>query len=57
MFKTFTGGSSGAAPVAGNASGTTSVTAPGGWHPTILYLAGLLVFEVLAVGFLLRFVK
>jgi len=54
VFKTFTGGSTGAAPV-GGASG--QVSAPGGWHPTILYLGGLIFLEVIVIGFLLRFVK
>lgn len=27
---------------------------PGGWHPTILYMLGLIVAEVLIVGFLSR---
>lgn len=29
-------------------------TGPGGWHPTVLYMLGLIVLEVLAVGFLSR---
>ena len=54
MWKTFTGGSPGAAPVGGAAG---QVSAPGGWHPTILYLGALIVAEVIVIGFLLRFVK
>lgn len=30
------------------------VTAPGGWHPTILYMLVLIVGEILAVAFLSR---
>lgn len=57
MWKTFTGGTSGAAPVAGNNSGTTSmVRSPGGWHPTILYLAGLIALEIFVMGILLSVV-
>lgn len=57
MWKTYTGGTSGAAPVAGNNSGTTAMAgAPGGWHPTILYLAGLVVLEIFVVGILLTLV-
>jgi len=56
MWKTFTGGSSGAAPVASNASGTGSVAAPGGWHPTILYLGLLIVAEIFVIGVLLSLI-
>ena len=27
---------------------------PGGWHPTVLYLMGLIVLEVIVVAFLSR---
>jgi len=27
---------------------------PGGWHPTILYMLGLIVLEILVAGFLSR---
>lgn len=37
---------------------TSPITAPGGtvggWHPTILYMAGLVVAEIIVVGFLSR---
>jgi hypothetical protein len=39
-------------PQATGTSGT--VTAPGGWHPTVLYMLGLVLLEIVAVGFLSR---
>jgi hypothetical protein len=32
------------------------VQGPGGWHPTILYLIGLIVAETIVIGWLLAFV-
>jgi hypothetical protein len=56
MWTTFTG--SGGAPMASTqSSGVQGTAGPGGWHPTVLYLAGLVVLEVLAAGFLIRLVK
>ena len=54
MFKTAMGGTPGAAPIT-SASG--AMAGPGGWHPTVLYLAGLVVAEILLVGFAMRFVR
>lgn len=56
MFKTYTsfsgaaGGASTVAPIrsAGTGSG------PGGWHPTVLYMVGLVLAEIIAVAFLSR---
>jgi hypothetical protein len=31
-----------------------SVSAPGGWHPTVLYMIALVVLEIVIVGFLSR---
>lgn len=33
---------------------TGGVKAPGGWHPTVLYMLGLVVLEIVAVGILSR---
>jgi hypothetical protein len=45
----------GASPI-GNAQGSSpdQVQGPGGWHPTILYLLGLIVAEIVVIGWLLR---
>jgi hypothetical protein len=55
MWKTWTGGPQ-ASPISSPSSGGTSgaVNAPGGWHPTILYLILLLVLEMAAVAFITR---
>jgi hypothetical protein len=52
MYKTWSGSGQATGPIASPQSG--GVGAPGGWHPTILYLLALIVAEVLAVGFLSR---
>ena len=55
MFKTYmnasagVSGPSGMQPVSSPSSGGSG---PGGWQPSTLYLLGLLVLEVLAVGFI-----
>jgi hypothetical protein len=55
MFKTFMGSGQAMGPVASPTSrGPSSVQAPGGWHPTILYLLVLLIFEAFVVGLLSR---
>lgn len=41
-------------PVSSPQSTGPGGTGPGGWHPTILYLLLLVVFEVLVVGLLSR---
>ena len=56
MWKTYAGvsaqaggGASKAAPVsAGGAAG------PGGWHPSALYMVGLVIAEIVVVGVLSR---
>jgi len=55
MFKTWTGGGQPMTPVTSpQATGGGGVAAPGGWHPTILYMIGLVVAEIILVGFLSR---
>ena len=46
----------GASPIGSSqaASPNTGVNAPGGWHPTILYLLVLIVAEIVVIGWLLR---
>jgi hypothetical protein len=56
MFKTYTGGTTQMAPVSSPQSSGTDVNAPGGWHPTILYMIGLLIAEMVAVCILTRYV-
>lgn len=60
-FKTYAGASGsfrGAASVgsgsSANASSAGQVSAPGGWHPTVLYMLGLIIAEIIVVGFLSR---
>lgn len=45
-----TGGTANAAGSAMRGSGM----GPGGWHPTVLYMLGLIIAEVIAVGILSR---
>lgn len=55
MFKTWTGADQAMGPMASsNSPGPGGVTGVGGWHPTILYLLGLLILEVFLVGLLTR---
>jgi hypothetical protein len=56
MFKTWTGQAETMGPMASPSSRGQSgaVSAPGGWHPTILYLFVLLVAEVFVVGWISR---
>lgn len=35
-----------------NAAARYGGMGPGGWHPTVLYMLGLIIAEVLVVGFL-----
>jgi len=44
------GAAGGATPIAGPGDGS----APGGWHPTVLYMLALIVAEIVVVGFLSR---
>jgi hypothetical protein len=52
-FKTWTGSGQAMGPIASPQSSGT-VSAPGGWHPTILYLLVLLVAEIFVIGLLSR---
>jgi hypothetical protein len=54
MWKTATGNSQASAPINSPRAAGAMTGMPGGWHPTIVYLAVLLVAEILAVGFLSR---
>jgi len=52
-FKTYLNASAGAgaggmAPIASPSGGKTA----GGWHPTVLYMLGLVVAEVIAVAWI-----
>jgi len=53
MWQTWTGGPA-MAPVQSPQSQGTAGAAPGGWHPTIIYLVLLLFFEAFAVALLSR---
>lgn len=52
MWQTWTGSTQAASPLASGTSG--GVSAPGGWHPTIMYLVVLLAVEIFAVALLSR---
>lgn len=63
MFKTYAGASgtlkagtvgTGATANAAGAAPAGTLTGPGGWHPTVLYMLGLIVAEIIAVAFLSR---
>lgn len=51
MFRSFAA-NGGTAPVS---SPSGSSTGPGGWHPTILYLLGLVIAEIVLVALLSRY--
>ena len=53
MWQTWTGSSQMASPLSSGTSGG-AVSAPGGWHPTVMYLVVLLALEIFAVGLLSR---
>jgi hypothetical protein len=53
MFKTYAGIQAGSAPAAAS-SGAAGLPSPGGWHPTVLYMLGLTIAEIVVVGFLSR---
>jgi hypothetical protein len=62
MFKTWTGSAGGAMPGASSIGSPQAaspkqgtVTGPGGWHPTIIYLGVLIFAEIVTIGWLLRF--
>lgn len=53
MWQTWSGSTQTASPIAGPSTGG-GVSAPGGWHPTIMYLVVLLAAEIFAVALLSR---
>lgn len=60
MFKSYAGASGSFKGTATVGTGATANAAsapkqgPGGWHPTVLYMLGLIVAEIVVVGFLSR---
>jgi hypothetical protein len=52
MFSTWKSGPQMSAVQAPQSTGLSA--GPGGWHPTVLYMLGLIVLEILIVGFLSR---
>jgi hypothetical protein len=52
IWQTYSGNTQTASPIAGPSTG--GVSAPGGWHPTVLYLIVLLAAEIFLVGLLSR---
>lgn len=54
-FKTYVNASAGAgaggmAPIASPSGGSGSIA--GGWHPTVLYMVGLVALEIIAVAWI-----
>ena len=55
MFTTWKGGPAMGPVTSPQTSGPNGgVKSPGGWHPTVLYMLGLVVLEIIAVGILSR---
>lgn len=57
MFKTYAGvqaqaGAGGMRPV--TSPGGDGLASPAGWHPTVLYMLGLIVAEIVIAGLLSR---
>ena len=57
-FKTYVNASAGAGaggmnPIA-SPGGGSGKAGPGGWHPTVLYMIGLVVAEIVAVAFIAK---
>ena len=57
-FKTYVNASAGAGaggmnPIA-SPGGGSGKQGPGGWHPTVLYMIGLVALEVVAVAFIAK---
>lgn len=48
------GATAGGGATANAAGASGRVNAPGGWHPTVLYMLGLIIAEILIVGILSR---
>lgn len=60
LLKTAVSGSATASAGMGSSANRSQAAAggagggPGGWHPTILYMLGLIIAEIVLVGFLSR---
>lgn len=55
MFSTWKGGPNMAPVTSPQTSGTGgTVSSPGGWHPTVLYMLGLIIAEIVIVAVLSR---
>lgn len=54
MWKASAGMSGAAAPIASPSGGGIGASAAGGWHPTVLYMLGLVIAEIFVAGFLSR---
>lgn len=52
MFRTYA--QAGVSAGATSSGGRGQAAGPGGWHPTVLYMLGLVVAEVLIAGWLSR---
>ena len=58
-FKTYENASAGAGaggmnPIASPGGSSAAKAGPGGWHPTVLYMIGLVVAEIVAVAFIAK---
>jgi hypothetical protein len=54
VFRAYTSAEAGAASSGGTVS-PVRASGPGGWEPSVLYLMGLLIAEVVAAAFLTRY--
>lgn len=54
MFSTWKGGPAMAPVTSAQTSGPGSVSSPGGWHPTVMYMIGLTFLEIVVVAILSR---
>lgn len=59
MWKAAAAASAGAAPISSPSGGGIGAPAagPGGWHPSVLTMLGLVVAEIAAVAFLSRHLR
>lgn len=51
-FRTYANASAGVTAAAAPARASTA--GPGGWHPDVLYMLGLVIAEIIIAGFLSR---
>jgi len=54
VFQNYTSFSGQGGPTAINTGSVSTGAGPGGWHPTVLYMLGLVAAEIIAVGVLSR---